>query len=315
MEEIDREYRQADIERLFGAAPVALHNEQADVLLRGRMINEQLRNGLQLHATELEVLQPMHSDGGVGPGLKLILMLQGCAEARFGGCDIPLAANLQPECVLLAVAEPERFQRISRQIGHQRQLVLSVSDNWLVEGGLSGLPDFQAIEQFCRRHLAQRRLSATPLMLQLAESMLNPAGEQPYLQKLRREALALEFLAEVMTRFDGTATPGRISRKEQARMQNLYSLLESGHADSWALSDMAREIGSNITSMQRHFRQCYGRSIIDCQREMKLLRAYRALQQDATVTEAAMLAGYNSSANFATAFKRQFGYPPSRLRH
>lgn len=315
MEKFDREYRQTDIEHLFGATPLAMPNGQDGVLLRGYMLNEQLRNGLQLHATELDVLQPMSSNGGVGPGLKLILMLQGCVEARFGNCDVPLAANLQPECVLLALAEPERFRRTSRHIGHQRQLVLSISEDWLADGGLSGLPDFREIEQFSQRHLAQRRLSATPLMLQLAESMLNPAGAQPYLQKLRRESLALEFLAEVMTRFDGQTTGSRISRKEQARMQTLYALLESGHADSWTLTDMAREIGSNITSMQRHFRQCYGRSIIDYQREMKLLRAYRALQQGATVTEAAMLASYNSSANFATAFKRQFGYPPSQLRH
>jgi AraC-like DNA-binding protein len=38
------------------------------------------------------------------------------------------------------------------------------------------------------------------------------------------------------------------------------------------------------------------------------------LHQGVSVNDAAHLAGYNNAANFATAFRRRFGYAPSRDR-
>jgi len=56
-------------------------------------------------------------------------------------------------------------------------------------------------------------------------------------------------------------------------------------------------------------------TIFEYQRARRLLQARQALEREGiSVNEAAWRAGYNSPANFATAFKRQFGISPRQVR-
>ncbi|CAM5502008.1 AraC family transcriptional regulator OS=Stutzerimonas stutzeri OX=316 GN=CXK95_03430 PE=4 SV=1 [Stutzerimonas stutzeri] len=56
-------------------------------------------------------------------------------------------------------------------------------------------------------------------------------------------------------------------------------------------------------------------TIFEYQRARRLLQARQALEREGiSVNEAAWRAGYNSAANFATAFKRQFGISPRQVR-
>ena len=67
--------------------------------------------------------------------------------------------------------------------------------------------------------------------------------------------------------------------------------------------------------LQRQFRAVFGTTVFDYLRECRLLRARRALEHDGvTVGQAAMVAGYTSAANFATAYRRRFGMPPKLAR-
>ena len=67
--------------------------------------------------------------------------------------------------------------------------------------------------------------------------------------------------------------------------------------------------------LQRQFRAVFGTTVFAYLRECRLLRARRALEHDGvTVGQAAMVAGYTSAANFATAYKRRFGHAPKLAR-
>jgi AraC-like DNA-binding protein len=67
--------------------------------------------------------------------------------------------------------------------------------------------------------------------------------------------------------------------------------------------------------LQRYFRAYTGMSAFAYQRRRLLDAARIALEREGiSVNEAAHRAGYTSAANFATAFRRQFGIAPSQLR-
>ena len=56
-------------------------------------------------------------------------------------------------------------------------------------------------------------------------------------------------------------------------------------------------------------------TVFEYQRGRRLQLAREALEREgASVNEAAWRAGYNSPANFATAFKRHFGITPRQVR-
>nr|WP_264081281.1 helix-turn-helix transcriptional regulator [Pectobacterium versatile] len=94
------------------------------------------------------------------------------------------------------------------------------------------------------------------------------------------------------------------------------ALLNSGEADDWSLDRIAKSSGINVTSLQKSFRQMTNMTVFEYQRGRKLEDARRALERNSvTVGQAASLAGYNSAANFATAFKRKFGMTPKQSRN
>ena len=147
--------------------------------------------------------------------------------------------------------------------------------------------------------------------------MLNPPGFDALLASLYLQSRALEIACEALASLGESATlvePG-LRPHEYRRLQRLVERLDSGEADGWSLDQIARETGVNATTLQRQFRSFKGMTVFEYQRGRRLNGAREALEREgATVTEAAWRAGYNSPANFATAFKRQFGISPRQVR-
>ncbi|MBD9388591.1 helix-turn-helix transcriptional regulator [Agrobacterium sp. AGB01] len=99
-------------------------------------------------------------------------------------------------------------------------------------------------------------------------------------------------------------------------MVDLADEVADAHAsDALSVELIAMQTGVSATGLQRLFRKGEGKSVFDFVRIVRLERAYEALRRgDATVQEASAIAGYTSAANFATAFRRQFGEVPTAVR-
>jgi len=82
-----------------------------------------------------------------------------------------------------------------------------------------------------------------------------------------------------------------------------------------SLAEIGRQVGSNVSTLQKQFRAAHGLTVFDYLRRGRLLRARHALEREGrSIVEAAGIAGYTSPANFATAYKRQFGLTPRQSR-
>ncbi|CAB5680530.1 Regulatory protein soxS [Comamonas aquatica] len=146
---------------------------------------------------------------------------------------------------------------------------------------------------------------------------------EPLLQSLYLECRSLELVTEAMgtlhTQAQGDPCDFHDQKglrpREHQRVRELHAWLSSGQADAMSMDDIARQAGVNANTLQRQFRAVYGTTIFDHLRESRLLRARQALElQGVTVGQAAMIAGYNSAANFSTAYRRRFGTPPKLVR-
>ncbi|MBZ6377822.1 MULTISPECIES: helix-turn-helix domain-containing protein [Pacificimonas] len=82
------------------------------------------------------------------------------------------------------------------------------------------------------------------------------------------------------------------------------------------LSEVVRELGTNRSSLSAHFRQTLGCSPIAWLRQTRLARAAELLETTALpVAEIGAAVGYDDSNNFSTAFRREYGAPPSLFRN
>lgn len=102
---------------------------------------------------------------------------------------------------------------------------------------------------------------------------------------------------------------------DETRLRLAREFMAANLDQDLTLADIARHACVSVSTLQRLFRVHTGMPVSQYLRQLRLEDARAFLERgEGTVTEAALRAGYNSPANFATAFKRHFGIPPSQCR-
>jgi len=286
-------------------------------VLEGIFFERELRPGLFLHATHVDYHCGVSGAGHLSAGLKLIIMLQGRIDIRFAQTQLTLGGDAAHNCLLLRPIQQEAslripFRREVRQSGSQKQVVLTVSTEWLAQAGLDQVLA-NSEQQNAAADLAIRRHAASTQMLQTATHLLHSAADRNPLNTLQQESQALALLANALQE-PNTSTVRPLNSRAQQRIKMLLDLLHSDLSVDWTLLTLAKQLGSNPTTLQTHFRQLTGNSIANYLRRLRLQQAYKQIQEGLSVTEAAFNAGYNSSANFATAFKRVHGISPLQAK-
>lgn len=135
---------------------------------------------------------------------------------------------------------------------------------------------------------------------------------------LMQEARALELLAHVFRSAAGSGTSLVTMagpRRAVARLRAAQEFMAANIETDMTLADVAGAACVSVSTLQRLFREQLGIPVWEYLRRLRLEHARRFLERgEGSVTEAAFRAGYNSPANFATAFKRAFGVSPSQCR-
>jgi AraC-like DNA-binding protein len=293
-----------------------------------------LRPGLHLHADDAADVHDFTASGYMEAGLRIVLLLEGSVDVSYGARRVALSiAAAQrtrerglPRALLVSVAEPERFERRARRGAYARRVSVGMCGEWLEQ--VAGPAASDAIEAFRRQHLAIHHWQPSRRIAALAEQITHAPDLSPLLLHLYLESRALELVGEALGSLAQHA-PGpepapapapvaaalRLLPHEHQRMRDLHAFLHTDSAMDMSLDALARQAGTNANTLQRHFRAVYGTTVFDFVREHRLQRARQILEQDGvTVGQAALVAGYNSAANFATAYRKRFGIPPKLAR-
>ncbi len=105
-------------------------------------------------------------------------------------------------------------------------------------------------------------------------------------------------------------TSSSTCRHLEAVRQRLKMAPERQHA----LPELARLACMSASSLRQKFRETYGCSLSQYQRECRMQRARQALLQGMSVQQVAHRVGYAHACNFATAYRRHFGLSPQAVR-
>lgn len=317
-----------DVARLAGADHrfVATDIAPEQPVLTGHLTVQALRPGLNVHCADVNDLHDMRTRTEAEPGLRVLLLLDGCVDVSFGTRRVSLSARAapgdtpRPVGVLIGLTHAEVFERRWQRGAYERKVVVTVDAEWLASCGLSGEGDSTALKaslrEFLSRHLALERWQPSPRTIAIAEQIVRAPAMPPLLQHLFLESRAIELVSEALASFD-RADPGRpaLRPREYRRARDLRDFLDDDACDGMSLDELARRAGVNANTLQRQFRAAFGTTIFEYLRESRLQRARVALEgRGLSVAEAARLAGYTSPANFATAYKRRFGVSPKVSR-
>ncbi len=317
----------------FLSDPVASN----EPVLEGRVRMMQLQPGLSMHGTEVVDLHNMVSRVNMKAGLRVVVVLAGEVEVKIGGERINLHAG-DPSCASAAVVsmpDDALFERRWQRGRWERKLALHVTPEWLHNHGwvnrtgqLQNTSPQETSDSSTTWLNFPPTLCITPWQpsahaLALAEQLLcQTTDPNDELGRLRLASRALELLYEALAsqcRQDGQGemVKGSLRPRDQDRMLRLRSFIDSEIQQPFAtptrVQDLGRRFGLSASALQRQFRSAFGTSVDEYRRAMRLHQARTSLEQGLSISEAAFQAGYASAANFATAFRRQFGMSPKRL--
>jgi AraC-like DNA-binding protein len=268
-----------------------------------------------MHATDSQDLHTMSSEMEQDAGLGIVLLLAGGIDASFGPQPLRLDGSAGPAAAVLSLAEPERFVRRALRGRRARKVSIGIEAGWLDASGAAGAAA-GGVAALMRQHLAQVAWRPSARAVALAEQLVHPPAFEPLLQNLYLESRALDLALEAFASM-GQVPSARCAMRPRdlRRLQDFIDWLDSGEADGLSLDDLARRAATNPTTLQQRFRQARGCSVFEHLRRRRLAAARTALEREGiSVALAAERAGYTSAANFATAFKRQFGLSPKDCR-
>ncbi|QFU02191.1 HTH-type transcriptional repressor of iron proteins A [Halomonas sp. THAF5a] len=259
------------------------------------------RPGMQLVTSDVEVIHRYDSRSRIPSPLSIVVMLEGHAEVSLAHRSL----TLTPGMALSLRLEPHRGLAASQPAGQRlRALTLGLDETCLTRlgmrpSGASACP------------LRAWRLPE-PLREGLERALAEPlAGEA---QRLLLEGLSLQLVAYGAHVEDPMPlrAPRRASR-EHERLARVCEALQQDPAAEHCLADLAEIAAMSPASLRRKFQAAYGRTVFDYRRECRLALAHDYLARGFSVQQAAHFSGYRHASNFATAFRRRFGYPPSSL--
>lgn len=277
-----------------------------------------LEPGLIAHRIDVRDVQGSTVRATLKPALRLGFTIGGYANMAIACRALPTGPGRGAPITawMMALHEPATFSRQSRRGDVERTVDLAFGATWLADH----FGDDSAIVAFARTHLATRTWTPSAQALANVEQMLRPPALDAATTRLYLRSRAFDLLVEAASQLgqasDTSPQAGSgLGKRDWLRMRSVRDLLESGAADHMSLEQIALQACVSANTLQRHFRAAWGCTVFEFLREARMQRARVALERDGvTVAQAAWLAGYNSPANFATAFRRHYGVSPGQLR-
>jgi len=104
-------------------------------------------------------------------------------------------------------------------------------------------------------------------------------------------------------------------RHRTSLFEDAVQIVEAEYASELALDEVARRVASSRRQLQRSYAEIGGTTFRDHLTSVRMQRAAEMLAaRNMTVREVARRVGYRQPAQFAKAFRRQFGRAPSDFR-
>jgi AraC-like DNA-binding protein len=251
----------------------------------------------------------IRTEGIIKAGLFISVVLKGAGSGRprQGASQVRYSDN---SILVMALKEPTLWDGDAPRGTHMQAAGIAFPLSSLERLGLRD--DFLELFGTQDRNVFVTSLRASPRIKAIAMEMISPTAEGRAAELLL-SAHATEILARALLALRGNEEVGLVSDQKRLRLQAVADLIRSDLRHPWTIAELARHAGLGRRTFNAQFHRMYGVSASEYLRKSRLASAREALLHEGlSVTEAAYSVGYGNSANFSTAFRKHFGYVPSR---
>lgn len=141
----------------------------------------------------------------------------------------------------------------------------------------------------------------SPLLAELLRHVRNGGGTPA----------AIDLLCELLV--DSPAAPLALPEPQSARARRVAGILADNPGERIPLVELARYASASARTLERLFGEETGWTFERWRQQLRLLVALERLAAGASVSDAALEAGYDSVSAFIAVFRRLTGYTPRRF--
>lgn len=160
-------------------------------------------------------------------------------------------------------------------------------------------------------------LPAKPMVVEVAPLLRELVMHIVSIGMLAKSHAAHDRLAGLLVDLVGAAprTDLRLPLPSDPRALRLAERLLAQPGERAELAVLAKDVGASLRTLQRVFPRETGLSIEAWRQKANLVHSAARLAEGATVTEAGLDSGWNSTASFIAAFRKAFGVTPGGYTH
>jgi len=281
-------------------------------LFEGTLLNETVCEGLAATGHEITYLEDNDVDFQIDASLTCGFLIDGDAPSLAvpGHADV---RQRQHTPVLIGFGQggegTGRWRSGTRAVMAGFVVTNSFFDRFGDELQDDGL---RAMRDFLRNDHRAQTLAASPGLARIALANLR----HNYAKEMSRLFLESNTLAFLMAVAALAARGERAERRLPHHHLRLLGLacekLDSDLVNPPSTMELARDVGTNVTTLQRAFKLSLGVTIFGYVQRRRLEVAQFLLRERAgTVAIIAAQVGFSNPAAFAAAYRRQFGYAPT----
>lgn len=241
-------------------------------------------------------------------GALICLSFSGLRASRVGQREFELSG--QEDCVALLSPRPVEVASIATAQRTRKTVAAFVSQSALDDLGVDLFGSWH------QRNERLRQCRMTPVARSLATELLKPASSAQVL-RFRSEALVLELLAAFQEQSATVALPKApvANRPALSAIQRARDIIVAAPSSNHSLVSIAAAAGVSVATLKREFHRTFGTSPIAFLRQQRLELGRALIEREGlSVSSAAYACGYDHPGNFAQAFRKHYGFPPSALR-
>ncbi|MFD2553977.1 helix-turn-helix transcriptional regulator [Sphingobacterium tabacisoli] len=139
-----------------------------------------------------------------------------------------------------------------------------------------------------------------------------------YLNRLRIQALLIEIVVHQIEGLYAENEKHEIipNKNHYDKIVLAKNLIHRDLSKNYTISELAKHVGTNEQYLKKHFKQYFGKTVMNYITEKKMEHAKELiLTGDYRISDVAQMTGYKHSTHFTSAFKKYFGFIPNSLRY
>ncbi len=134
-------------------------------------------------------------------------------------------------------------------------------------------------------------------------------------RKIYMESKVYELIALSHYNLDIEKQSRNLAGDDVEKIKFAAQLIRENIDNPFTIVELARKVGVNQTKLKEGFKTVFGDTVFGYLQEIRMNKARHYLSDTSlSIQEISHLSGYQNVSNFSIAFKRIFGYPPTKLR-